>query len=187
MKDKHNVILIRVSSKWLIPYSGGSSNSRFHLFHLFFSRSSKLFQVCHHEDPSKSSQGFTLCFQLLFPSLFFSYRSSSWRLYMMVDQGFNFFSKCSLRFFSEEFKHYSSCILKSNSFYLIFWGGVMSLLIIFPSCFMIHKFSRVTYLKSIIFSSFKTSFQSINLFFGIILGYISPKAFPKDCCYLWCL
>ena len=25
MKDKHNVILILVSSKWLIPYSGGSS------------------------------------------------------------------------------------------------------------------------------------------------------------------
>ena len=37
MKDKHNVILILVSSKRLIPYSGGSSNSRFHLFHLFFS------------------------------------------------------------------------------------------------------------------------------------------------------
>ena len=26
-------------------------------------------------------------------------------------------------------------------------------------------------------------FKSINPFFGVILGYISPKAFPKDCCY----
>ena len=50
-----------------IPYSGGSSkNSRFQMFHLFFSQSSKLSQVYHHEAPSKSSQGFTLCFQLLF-------------------------------------------------------------------------------------------------------------------------
>ena len=30
-------------------------------------------------------------------------------------------------------------------------------------------------------------FKSINLVIGVILGYISPKAFPKDCCYLWCL
>ena len=29
--------------------------------------------------------------------------------------------------------------------------------------------------------------QSINIFIRVILGYISPKAFPKDCCYLWCL
>ena len=31
-----------------------------------------------------------------------------------------------------------------------------------------------------------SSSQSIILFVGVILGYISPKAFPKDCCYLWC-
>ena len=30
----------------------------------------------------------------------------------------------------EEFKHSSSCILKCNSFYLIFWGGVISFLTI---------------------------------------------------------
>ena len=28
-----------------------------------------------------------------------------------------------------------------------------------------------------------SSSQSINLFVGVILGYISPKAFPKECCY----
>ena len=106
---------------------------------------------------------------------------------MMVHQGFNSFLKCSSRFFSEEFKHSSSCITKPNSFYLIFWGGVMSLLIIFLSCFTIHKFFNSDISKSIIFSSLKTSFQSLNIFIGVILGHISPKAFPKDCCYLWCL
>ena len=40
MKDKHNVILILVLSKWLIPYSGGTSNSCFHLF-IFLYRSAK--------------------------------------------------------------------------------------------------------------------------------------------------
>ena len=30
-------------------------------------------------------------------------------------------------------------------------------------------------------------FKSINLFVGVILCHISPKAFPKECCYLWCL
>ena len=36
MKDEHNIILILDSPKWLIPYSGGSSNSWFQLFHLLF-------------------------------------------------------------------------------------------------------------------------------------------------------
>ena len=37
MKEEHNIILILDSPKWLILYSGGSSNSWFKLFHLFFS------------------------------------------------------------------------------------------------------------------------------------------------------
>ena len=60
----------------------------------------------------------------------FYYRSSSWRLYMMVHQGFNFFSKCSSRFFSEELKHSSSCYPECNSFFRIIGGGIMSFLII---------------------------------------------------------
>ena len=36
------------------------------------------------------------------------------------------------------------------------------------SCFMFHMLLRVRYVKS------------LNLFVGVILGYISPKAFPKD-------
>ena len=39
------------------------------------------------------------------------------------------------------------------------------------SCFMIHMLLRMRY------------FKSINLFIGVILGYISPKVFSKDCCY----
>ena len=86
----------------------------------------------------------------------FYYRSSSWRLYMVVRQGFFSFFNCSSRFLSklwpaklyskikhgaqhmfcfEAFKHSSSCILKCNSFYLIFRDGVMSLLTI---SFMFH-------------------------------------------------
>ena len=51
----------------------------------------------------------------------------------------------------------------------------MSFLIILSLCFLIHMFSRMRY------------FKSINLFVGVILVQISPKAFPKECCYLWCL
>ena len=52
---------------------------------------------------------------------------------------------------------------------------------------MIHKVFKSDIFKSIILSSFKRSFQPINLFVGVILGYISPTAFPKECRYLWCL
>ena len=38
MKDKHNVILILVSSKWLIPYSGDSSKFLISFVHLSFHR-----------------------------------------------------------------------------------------------------------------------------------------------------
>ena len=88
------------------------------------------FTLYHHEDPSKSLQGFNLIlFILHFVWSFFCYQSSSWRFYMMVHQGFNSFSKCSSRFFSEEFKHSSSCNPECNSFYRIIGGGIMSFLI----------------------------------------------------------
>ena len=129
----------------------------------------------YHGDPSKSLQGFTLCFQFLFLFIPFVYRSSSWRFYMMVHQGFNSFSKCSSRFFSEELKHSFSCNPECNSFLPYHWRWYYVILDNLSSCFMIHMLLRMRY------------FKSINLFIGVILGYISPKAFPKDCCYLWCL
>ena len=130
-------------------------------FYLFFSKSSKLSQLYHHGDSSKPLQGFTLCFQLLFPFVwsFFYYRSSSWRLYMMVHQGFNSFSKCSLRLFSEELKFSSSCNPECYSLYLIFWDGVMSFWLL-PSCVMIHELSGMTYFKPVIFNSFMRSFAT---------------------------
>ena len=47
----------------------------------------------------------------------------------------------------EELKHSSSCISKCNSFisHLLRWCYVI--VDNFPSCFMIHRFSRVTYLN----------------------------------------
>ena len=65
MKDKHNVILILVSSskfnscfpEWFIIL-----HSWFEMLYLFFSKSSKLSQLYHHGDSSKSLQGFTLSF-----------------------------------------------------------------------------------------------------------------------------
>ena len=57
--------------------------------------------------------------------------------------------------------------------YLLRWCYII--LDNFHSCFVIHMLSRMRY------------FKSINLFFGVILGYISPKAFHWECCYLWCL
>ena len=60
----------------------------------------------------------------------FIYRSSSWRCYMMVHKGFNSFSKCSSRFFSDELKHSSSCNPECNSSFRINRGGIISFLII---------------------------------------------------------
>ena len=65
---------------------------------------------------------------------------------MMVHQGFNSFSKCSSRLFSEELKH--SHLASGVQFflpYLLRWCYVI--VDNFPSCFMIHRFSRVTYLN----------------------------------------
>ena len=132
MKDKHNIILILVSSKWLIlsfRVCSGGINSWLLVVHL----SSGVLSFPHylvteiHLNHCKDSP---CVFNFSFFLSSFCYRSSSWRRYMMVLKGFNSFSKCSSRFFLEELKHSSSCISKSNSFYLIFCGGIMSFLII---------------------------------------------------------
>ena len=81
----------------------------------------------------------------------FYYQSSSWRLYMVVHQGFFSFFNCSSSFLSKLWSanlyskinmvHNTCFVLRSSSIlhlafrsvilsYLIFWGGVMSLLII---------------------------------------------------------
>ena len=159
MKDAHNVILIIVSSKWSNFFFLELfiiSHSRSEMLHLFFSGVPS-FPHYHHGDPSKSSQGFNLIlFILHFSCSFFSYRSSSWRLYMMVHKGFNSFSMCSSRFFSKKLKFSSSCYPECISIYRIIGGGIMSFLIIWVHVFMIHMLSRLGY------------FKSINLVIGVI-------------------
>ena len=123
--------------------------SRFEMLDLFFSRVPS-FPHYHREDPSKSLQGFTLCFQLLFLSIilflpeFFieALHGGSSRipfilqlffkisLDVMTRQAILKSKHCAQHMFCfEAFKHSSSCIPKCNSLYLIF--GVMSFLIIF--------------------------------------------------------
>ena len=132
-KDKHNVILILVSSS-KFNYSRGSSNSRFQLVHLFFfSRSSKLSQLCNHGDLSKIFTRIHLVF-----STSFSFRLFILLLPEFLHGGYTWWfikdlyplSKSSSRFFSEELKYSLSCILKCNSFNRIIRGGIMSFLII---------------------------------------------------------
>ena len=112
--------------------------------------------LSHREAPSKSSQGFTLCFQLLFlfiilllPEFFMeALHGGSSRILCILQLYFKISLEAKIRqailknkhgaqhmFCFEELKYSSSCILKCNSFYLIFCGGVMSLLTI---AFMFH-------------------------------------------------
>ena len=155
MKVKHNIILILVSSKWLIPYSGGSSKFLFSFVHLSF-RSSKFSQLFHREDPSNHCKDSPCVFNFSFLSLSFwlpeffmeALHGDSSRIPFILQLFFKISLEVKFRqailknkhgvqhmSCSSEFKHSSSCILKCNSFSLIFWGGVMSFLIIF---FMFH-------------------------------------------------
>ena len=56
-------------------------------------------------------------------------------------------------------------LIRSAFFLPYYWRWYYAILDNLSSCFMIHMLSRMRYFKSIIF------------FIGIILGYISPKAF----------
>ena len=101
VKDEHNVILILVSSS---------------KFNSLFRRFIKILNfICSSFFPGvpRSLTYITTNIYLIIarlqsysfhPSLLcdhsFDYRSSSWRFYMVVHQGFNSFSKCSSRFFS---------------------------------------------------------------------------------------
>ena len=65
-------------------------------------------------------------------------------------------------------------VIRSAFFLPYYWRWYYAILDHLSSCFMFHMLLRMRY------------FKSINPFVGIILGYISPKTVPKDCCYLWC-
>ena len=137
------------------------------------SRSSNLFQLLHHGDSFKSVQGFTLCFQLLFPFVWSFFclpeffmkvlHDGSSMIYFLLEVFIQILFRGAHAFF----------ILQSGvQFFLPYhWRGYYVILDNLSSCFMIHRLLTMGYIKS------------INLFVGVILGYISPKVFPKDYCY----
>ena len=159
------------------------------------------------EAPSKSLQGFTLCFQLLF--LFYHpfitgvlHWGSTW--WFVKD---SFHSSIVLQDFSRSFDLPSyTQKLTWCSTHVLFWGDQVFFFLHFQVQFFLPYLLRWCYaiLDNSLRVSWFTSFQEwhilnpsfsirswdplqpINLFIGIILGYISPKAFPRDCCYLWC-
>ena len=69
--------------------------------------------------------------------------------------------------------------------YLLRWCYVI--LDNFHSCFMFRKLSWMRYVNPSFSFRSGDPLQSINHFVGVILCHISPKAFPKECCQLWCL
>ena len=200
----HNIILILVSYKWLI--SSFRSCSWYHILgsrcfiisfpEFKFSRPSRRNLHLNHR------KALPCVFNFSFFLSSFHYRSSFWRLYMMVLQGFFSFFNCSSRFLLKLWsaKLYSkinmvlnTCFVLGSSsiFHLAFWSAILSTLsfemvLCHPWQFLLvlhdSQVVRNELIKSIIFSSFKISFRPINLFVGVILGYISPKAFHWECC-----
>ena len=134
-------------------------------------------------------------FNLSFFLSSFHYRSSSWRLYMMVHQGFFSFFNCSSRFLSKLWpaKLYSKINMVFSTCLLLRSSSILHLA--FQSAILLPYQLRWCYValdnflhgSSFILFSRMRYFKSINLFVGVILGYISPKAFHWECCYLWCL
>ena len=172
MKDTHNVILILLSPKWLIPSFGfvhdevilGSSvhlffpelviisHSRFERLHLYF-RSSNLSQLSHRKAPSKSLEGFTLCFptSLSFYHPFITgvlHGSSTW--WFVKD---SFHSSIVLQDFSRSYDP-PSYTLKSTwcSIHVLFWG--------FQVFFILHFEVQFSYL---IFWDDVISFLTVSL------------------------
>ena len=137
MKDKHNVILILVYRVNSIPYFGGSSNSRVKLFHLFFFRRPVFSALYHHEDPSKSLQGFTLCFQFLFLFiLLFTgvlHGDSTWWFIKDLISSWSVHQDSFLR--NSSFLH---IVIRSAFFLSYYWRWYYAILDNLSSCFMIH-------------------------------------------------
>ena len=95
----------------------------------------------------------------------FYYRSSSWSLYMVVHQGFKFLLEGFIEILFRGAQVFF-ILLSGVQFFLPYhWRWYYVILDNLSSCFMIHMMLRMRY------------FKSINLFVGVILGYISPKAF----------
>ena len=115
----------------------------------------------YHGDPSKSLQGFTLCFQFLFLFILL--------LPEFLHGGYTWWFIKDL--FPSRSVHQDS-FLSSLSFFILqsgvqffhpyHWRWYYVILDNLSSCFMIHMLLRMRY------------FKSFNLVIGVILGYISP-------------
>ena len=129
MKDTHNIILILVSSKWLIPYSGGSSKFLISFVHLSFlavPSSLNYFTTGFHLNHYKVSP---CVFNFSFFLSSFYYRNSSGRLYMVVHQGFFSFFNCSSRFLLKLWpaKLYSKINLVFNTCFVLRRSSILHL------------------------------------------------------------
>ena len=100
-----------------------------------FFRSSKFSALSRREAPSKSSQGFTLCFNFSFFSFDHPFvtgvlhgGSTRWFIKDLYS-----FSKFSSRFFSKKLKHSSSCYPECNFFLPYLWRWYYVLLDNSPS------------------------------------------------------
>ena len=147
MKDTHNVILILASSKWLIPYSRGSSKFLISFVHLSFLE----FKVFPHFLVAKLHLNHRKASPCVFNFSFFLssfyYRSSSWRLYMVVRQGFFSFFNCSSRFLSK---------LRSAKLY-------SKINMVLNTCFVLRS-------SSILHLAFRSAILS-TLSFEVVLGH----------------
>ena len=130
MKDKHNVILILVSSsKFNSCFRRFIKILRFYCFIFSFpgvpSSLNYIVAKIHLNHCNSSPCVFNLSF---FLSLFY-YRSSSWRLYMVVRQGFFSFFNCSSRFLLKlwSVKLYSKINMVLNTCYVLRSSSILQL------------------------------------------------------------
>ena len=167
MRDSYNVILINVSSKWLSPYSGGSSKFSVQVLHTFpgVPRSLNYIVAKLHLNHCKASPCvfnypfFPFDHSFVLPEFFMKVlHDGSSRIPFILILFFKILFRGVQAFF---ILHPKVQFVLS---YLLRWCYVI--FDNFPSCFMIHKLSRMRY------------FKSINLVIGVILGYFSPKNFP---------
>ena len=163
-----------------IPYSGGSSKFLISFVHFLSGASSYFNYIISklHLIIARLLPEFFSTFHFVWS--FFYYRSSSWRLYMVVRQGFLSFFNCFSRFLSElwSVKLYSKINMVLNTYFVLwsssilhlaFRSAILSLLSfemvlchswLFSSCFMIPKLSRMRYLNPSYFSSSMSCFNS---------------------------
>ena len=124
----------------------------------------------------------TLCFQLLFLSIilllseFFieALHDDSLRILSFFNCSSSFLSKLwSIKLYSKVNMVLNTCFVLRSSriLHLAFQSAIISTLS-FEVVIYHSSFTRMRY------------FKSTNLFIGVILCHVSPKAFPKDCCYL---